>query len=161
MSTILWILAILLVITGMAGIVLPALPGVVLVFIGLLLAAWADGFRMVGWVTIFFIAGLMVLALLSDVLATTLGVKRVGASRWAVVGSLAGMVIGIFLGLVGILIGPFFGAAAGEYLARGDARQAGRAGLATWAGIILGTAVKLALALSMIALFIASYILNR
>jgi uncharacterized protein YqgC (DUF456 family) len=161
MTTILWILAVLLVIAGVAGIMLPALPGVILVFAGLLLAAWADGFQAVGWVTISILAGLMMLALLSDVLATTLGVKRAGASRWAIAGSMIGTLAGLLFGFVGIIIGPFIGAAVGEYLARRDVAQAGRAGLGTWAGIILGTAVKLALAFSMIALFVVSYVLNR
>jgi len=161
MSTVLWILADLLVITGVAGIVIPALPGVVLIFIGLLLAAWAEGFQAIGWVTISILAGLMVLALLSDVLATTLGVKRVGASRWAITGSMLGTIIGLFFGFVGIIVGPFVGAAVGEYIARRDVAQAGRAGLGTWAGIILGTTVKLALAFSMVAVFAASYVLNR
>lgn len=161
MSTVLWILAALLVIAGVAGIVIPALPGVVLVFSGLLLAAWADGFRVIGWVTISILAGLMVLALISDIVAATLGVKRVGASRWAVAGSMIGMIVGLVFGLIGIIIGPFVGAAVGEYVARRDLIQAGRAGLGTWAGIILGTAVKLALALSMIAIFVVSYVLNR
>ena len=161
MSIVLWILAVLLVITGVAGIVLPVLPGVVLVFIGLLLAAWADGFQAIGWVTISILAGLMVLTLLSDVLAATLGVKRAGASGWAITGSMIGMIVGMFFGIVGILIGPFAGAAVGEYLARQDVAQAGRAGLGTWAGIILGTAVKLALAFSMIAIFVVTYFLNR
>jgi uncharacterized protein YqgC (DUF456 family) len=161
MTTALWILAVLLVIVGFAGIILPALPGVVLVFIGLLLAAWADGFQRIGWLTISLLAGMMVLALITDVLATTLGVKRVGASRWAIIGSVIGTIAGLLFGLVGIIIGPFAGAAAGEYYARRDAAQAGRAGLGTWAGIILGTAVKLALAFSMIALFAASYVLSK
>jgi uncharacterized protein YqgC (DUF456 family) len=161
MTTILWILAVLLVIVGIAGIILPALPGVVLVFIGLLLAAWAEGFQSIGWLTISLLAGLMVLALITDVLATTLGVRRVGASRWAVIGSVIGTIAGLLFGLAGIVIGPFVGAAAGEYYARRDVIQAGRAGLGTWAGIILGTAVKLALAFSMIALFAVSYVLRR
>jgi uncharacterized protein YqgC (DUF456 family) len=161
MTTILWILAVLLVIVGIAGIILPALPGVVLVFIGLLLAAWAEGFQSIGWLTISLLAGLMVLALITDVLATTLGVRRVGASRWAVIGSVIGTIAGLLFGLAGIVIGPFVGAAAGEYYARRDVTQAGRAGLGTWAGIILGTAVKLALAFSMIALFAVSYVLRR
>lgn len=161
MTTALWILAVLLVIIGIAGIVLPALPGVVLVFIGLFLAAWADGFQRIGWVTISLLAGMTFLALAVDVLATTLGVKRVGASRWALIGSVIGTVTGLLFGLVGIILGPFIGAAAGEYYARRDVAQAGRAGFGTWAGIVFGTAVKLALAFSMIAIFAASYVLNQ
>jgi uncharacterized protein YqgC (DUF456 family) len=161
MSILLWVLAVILIIVGIVGIIVPALPGVVLVFIGLLLAAWADGFQAIGWVTISVLAGLMVLALISDAAATTLGVKRAGASPWAVAGSMIGMVLGLFFGFVGIVIGPFVGAAAGEYFARRDVEQAGRAGLGTWAGIVLGTAVKLALAFSMITIFAVSYVLNR
>jgi len=123
--------------------------------------AWADGFQAIGWVTISILAGLMVLALLSDVLATTLGVKSAGAGRWAIAGSMIGMIVGLAFGFVGIMIGPFVGAVVGEYFARGDVEQAGRAGLGTWAGIILGTAVKLALALSMVAIFAVSYALQR
>lgn len=161
MTTVLWILAVLLVIAGIAGIVLPALPGVVLVFLGLLLAAWAEGFQAIGWVTISILAGMTVLALLADAAAAMLGVKRAGASRSAIAGSMIGTVAGLFFGIPGIIIGPFVGAAVGEYLARRDMAQAGRAGFGTWAGIILGTAVKLALAFSMIALFLVSYFLNR
>ena len=72
-----------------------------------------------------------------------------------------GTLAGLLFGFVGIIIGPFVGAAAGEYYARRDMAQAGRAGLGTWAGIILGTALKLALAFSMIALFAASYVLRK
>lgn len=161
MTTVLWILAVLLVIAGIAGIVLPALPGVVLVFLGLLLAAWAEGFQAIGWVTLSILAGMTVLALLADAAAAMLGVKRAGASRSAIAGSMIGTVAGLFFGIPGIIIGPFVGAAVGEYLARRDMAQAGRAGFGTWAGIILGTAVKLALAFSMIALFLVSYFLNR
>lgn len=161
MSTVLWIFAVLLVLAGVAGLVLPALPGVVLVFIGLLLAAWAEGFQAIGWGTLFILAVLTVLALLSDVLATALGAKRVGASGLAIVGSMIGTIVGLFFGLIGIILGPFVGAVIGEYFARRDVVQAGRAGFGTWAGIILGTAVKLALVLSMIAVFLVSYALNR
>lgn len=160
-STVLWIIAILLVIIGLIGIVVPALPGVVLVFIGLLFGAWADGFKTIGWGTLVLLAVLMVLSLIADFFATSLGVKRAGASTSAVAGAMIGTVAGLFFGFLGIVIGPFIGAAVGEYLVRRNMAQASKAGLGTWAGIILSAAVRLALAFSMIGLFVISYILNR
>ncbi|NTW74162.1 MAG: DUF456 family protein, partial [Chlorobiaceae bacterium] len=68
-GTILWIAAALLLITGFAGIVLPALPGVLLVFAGLVFAAWAEGFAYVGWGTISILALLTVASYLIDALA--------------------------------------------------------------------------------------------
>jgi uncharacterized protein YqgC (DUF456 family) len=160
MTTLLWILAIFFVLVGLAGIVLPALPGIILVFLGLLFAAWAEDFHRVGWFTLSILGVLTIFAMVVDILATSRGVKRVGASSWAIAGSMIGTVAGLFFGFIGIVIGPFIGAVAGEYYARRDMVQAGRAGLGTWAGIILGTAVKLSLAFSMIGLFIIAYILN-
>jgi uncharacterized protein YqgC (DUF456 family) len=146
-------IAVVLVLAGLAGIVLPALPGVPLVFAGLLLSAWADGFHHVGWPMLLVLAGLTLLSLLVDVAATALGAKGVGASRLAIAGALAGTVAGLFFMPIGLLAGPFVGAWLGEYW---HGRHLGRAtavGLGTWLGIVLGTASKLAIALAMLVLF--------
>jgi uncharacterized protein len=68
-------------------------------------------------------------------------------------------VLGLFLGLPGLIIGPFAGAVLGELSAHRDLKRAGRAGVAAWIGFAIGTAVKVALAFSMIAIFIAAYLL--
>jgi uncharacterized protein YqgC (DUF456 family) len=127
MNTVLWIISVLLVIAGLIGIVLPMLPGTILVFAGLLVAAWADGFERVGWGVVAILGALTALSFIVDVLASGAGAKRTGASRQAVVGALTGTVVGLFFGLIGILIGPFIGAVAGEFLARRDLLRAGRA----------------------------------
>lgn len=150
---ILHLFAAVLVLIGLAGIVLPALPGVPLVFAGLLLAAWSDGFRHVAWPTLLVLAGLTALSLLVDLAATALGAKGFGASRLAVWGALAGTVAGLFFMPLGLLIGPFAGAWLGEYAHSRRAGQATRAGLGTWLGIVLGAASKLAIALAMLLLF--------
>ena len=62
--------------------------------------------------------------------------------------------VGLFFGLPGILLGPFVGAVAGEYLAQRDLERASRVGLATWLGMAVGSAAKLALVLSMIVFFL-------
>ena len=154
----LWLLALLLVLAGIAGAVLPAIPGAPLVFGGLLLGAWIDGFAKVGWVPLVLIALLGGATVAVDLAATALGARRAGASPLALVGAALGTVVGLFLGFVGVLVGPFVGAALGEYVARRDLRQAGRAGLGTWLGIVLGGAAKIALMLAMVGVFAVAWL---
>ena len=154
----LWVLALLLVLAGFAGAVLPAIPGAPLVFAGLLLAAWIDGFAKVGWVPLVLIGLLAALTFVVDLAASALGAKRVGASPLALLGAAVGTVAGLFFGFVGVLAGPFVGAALGEFVARRDLRQAGRAGLATWLGILVGSAAKAALLLAMVGLFAVAWV---
>jgi hypothetical protein len=149
----LWIAAVLLVAVGVAGVVLPGLPGVPLVLVGLFLGAWIDDFAYVGRGTLVTLGLLALLATAVDLAASALGAKRVGAHRRAVIGAALGAVVGLFFGLPGIVLGPFAGAVIGEFSARGSLARASRVGVATWIGLLLGGAVKLALVLSMIALF--------
>jgi len=153
MEIVLWVLAGVLVAIGIAGSVLPALPGAPLVFAGCVLGAWIDRFARVGWGTLAVLAALTVLSMLVDPLATALGAKRMGASRWAVIGAAAGLLAGVFLGLPGLVLGPLVGAVAGELLAGRDVAQAGRAGLGAWLGFLLGSVAKLGLAATMVAIF--------
>jgi uncharacterized protein YqgC (DUF456 family) len=148
-----WVLAVLLVMGGVAGSVLPALPGVPLVFAGLLVAAWADDFQRVSWITLTFLGVLTVLSFAIDLAATALGAKRVGATKLAIVGAALGTLGGLFFGLPGLLVGPFAGAVAGELLSHGEFQQAAKAGMATWLGLLFGTLVKLALVFTMIGIF--------
>lgn len=157
MKPALWILSIILVIVGVAGIVLPGIPGTILVFAGLFIASWIDNFQRVGWGTLAILAFLTALSFLVDFLATLFGAKRVGASREALVGAAVGTIVGLFFGFVGLIIGPFAGAAAGELYANRDLTQAGRAGFGTWLGIIFGTVMKIALAFIMIGIFLFAY----
>lgn len=148
-----WALAALLVVVGLAGIVLPALPGVPVVFAGMLLAAWADGFERVGAATLVVLGALTVVSLGADLLATALGAKRVGASRLALVGAVVGTVVGLFFSLPGLIIGPFAGALIGELIHGRHVGQAARVGVGTWFGILLGVAMKIGLAFAMIGVF--------
>ncbi|WP_369944168.1 DUF456 domain-containing protein [Xanthomonas medicagonis] len=152
-------IAALLVVVGIAGVVLPALPGMPLLFAGLLLAAWADGFQRVGWVTLLVLGVLTLLSFLVDFLATLFGAKRVGASRKALWGSVLGSILGLFFLPIGLFVGPFVGALAGEYWHGRELRQATKVGLGTWLGIVLGTAAKLGLAVAMVGLFAAVWLL--
>lgn len=154
----LYLLAAVLVLAGLAGIVLPLLPGAPLMFVGLLLAAWADGFAHIGWPTLAILAVLTLLTLVVDFWATAHGAKRVGASRLAMLGAAIGTVVGLFFALPGLILGPFIGAVAGELLHRRSLHpdtlgHAGKIGAGTWLGLLLGTALKLALAFTMLGVF--------
>ena len=152
-----WVVALLLVGVGLAGSVLPALPGVPLVFAGLLVAAWAGNFEQVGAFPLVVLGLLTLLSFGIDFAATALGAKRVGATKLAVLGAALGSFAGVFLGLPGLVLGPFVGAVAGELLSHGQVQQATRAGLATWMGLLFGTLVKLALVFTMLGLFAFAY----
>lgn len=154
--TLLWILSAGLVLVGLAGIVLPALPGTLLVFAGLALGAWIDDFTRVGWFALGAIAVLAVLAWLMDYVSAMLGARRTGASRQAVIGAAIGTVAGIFLGIVGVLFMPLVGAAAGEYMARRNHQQAVRVGISTWIGLMAGMLAKFVLAFMMIGIFLVA-----
>jgi uncharacterized protein YqgC (DUF456 family) len=154
----LWILAVGLVAVGVVGTVVPGLPGAILVLAGLALAAWIDGFARVGVATLLVLAGLTLAAYALDFVATAVGARRFGTSWWGVLGAVLGTLGGLFLGPVGLVIGPFVGAFLLELLARRDLRQAGRAGLGAWLGLVLGTAGRLGLVAAMIAVFVVAYL---
>ena len=160
MTILLWIIAVILVIAGLVGTVMPALPGPVLVFAGLLMAAWIDGFEKVGWIPLIVLGVLTALSFVTDIVATGAGAKKAGASKQAVIIAVIGSVVGIFFGIIGIFVGPFLGAAIGEYLADRDLVRAGTVGYGTLFGMVLGAAMKIALALAMVGVFVTAYLLD-
>ena len=157
-TTLYYLLAIVLVLVGIAGTILPALPGLPLVFAGMLLAAWAGDFQQVGMPMLVVLGLLTLFSLAVDFWATALGAKRVGASRLAIIGAMLGTFGGLFFGPLGLLLGPFAGAIGGELIHRRslhkqDLGQAAKIGVGTWFGILFGTVLKLALAFTMLGLF--------
>lgn len=159
MNILLWVIGVALVLVGLAGIVMPALPGTVLIFGGLLLAAWADGFTRVGAGPLVLIGVIGAASYGIDFVAAALGARRLGASPRAMAGAALGTLLGLFLGIPGLILGPFAGAVIGEWSTHRDLARAGRAGVAAWIGFAIGTAVKVALAFSMIAIFLAALFL--
>lgn len=155
-----WVLAALIVLVGLAGVVVPALPGIPILFSGLLLAAWSTGFEPVGWGTLGVLGALTVLSVMIDFLSSAFGAKRQGASPRAFWGATLGAIVGLFFGLPGILLGPFIGAVAAELAAGSGAHQAGRSGYGVWIGLVLGTAAKLAIAFLMLGIFLTKHIIG-
>ena len=150
----LWILVVVLIVVGVLGNVIPVLPGAVFVFAGIALGAWIDDFARVSGTVVIVAAVLMGLSWLVDYLSGVLGARRVGASREAIIGALVGTVAGVLTGLVGVLFLPLVGAAVGEFIAVRNLPRAGSVGVATWIGMIVGIAVKIALSFVMIGLFV-------
>ena len=159
MQAVWYVVAALIVAVGLAGILLPALPGLPLVFAGMALAAWAGDFEQVGGWTLLVLGLLTVVSLGVDFLATAMGARRVGASRLALVGAALGTFAGLFLGPVGLFVGPFAGALVGEFAHSREVARATRVGVGTWLGILLGTVLKLGLAFTMLGLFAAAWLL--
>ncbi|WP_349745172.1 DUF456 domain-containing protein [Roseateles cavernae] len=154
--TLLWILSVVLIVVGLAGTILPALPGTALVLAGIVLGAWIDNFAHVGWPSLTLISLLAVLAWVLEYVAGLMGARRAGASRQALVGAALGTVAGLFMGLIGVLFMPLVGAAVGEYLARRDQQRAVSVGLSTWLGLMAGLLAKVVLAFTMVGIFIVA-----
>jgi uncharacterized protein YqgC (DUF456 family) len=150
-----------LIVAGLAGAIIPALPAIPVIFAGIWLMAGVDHYRHVGPWWLAGIAGLGAVGLSLDVLAGALGAKRMGASRRAVWGALAGTLIGLAFGLPGMLLGPFLGALLGELSAGESVLRSTHVGVGTWMGWLFGTLIKLVCSVMMVALFGAGWWWNR
>jgi hypothetical protein len=157
-SIVLCLVGVALLAAGVAGLVLPVLPGAVLLVAGVVALAWAGDFAILGWGTVAF-AGAMGLAITAvDWAASLLGAKAFGASRWAVVGSAVGLVVGLFLGLPGIILGPAVGALAFEYARNPDFQRALQAGLGAFLGFVVGSVLKVTMAFALIGVVALRYL---
>lgn len=154
MNIVLYVIAAVLILLGLAGIIVPVLPGIVLVFAGMLLTAWIDDFSLIGPWTVSILAFLTGLSLLIDLLASVVGAQRVKASRVALLGAFLGSVVGLLFGLPGLILGPFLGALLGEWLHVRDLARASQVGVATWVGLLIGAVLKAALAMTMLGVFV-------
>jgi uncharacterized protein YqgC (DUF456 family) len=148
----------LLMLVGFLGIVLPFIPGVPLIWLGIFIYAIFTGFESISIlaVVVFFI--LMALTLVLDFAGPLFGLKRYKASGWSMAGSLFGFIIGvIFFNIWGAILGPIIGAFAAEILVKKDIRKGSRAAFGAFIGTILGAIIKLVIALVMIGYFIFSF----
>jgi uncharacterized protein len=153
LDILLYVLAAVLVLAGLAGTILPMLPGIPILYAGLWLAAGVDGYRHVGLWWLLAIAVVGALGLLLDFVAGMFGARRVGAQPAAVWGAMIGTFVGLFFGLPGLLLGPFVGALAGELMSGSSVLRSTHVGAGTWIGLLLGTLAKIALSFVMVAMF--------
>ena len=159
-TQIIYIIAGILIIVGLLGTVLPALPGLPLMFCGMLLGAWAGDFKEVSVWTIVLLAILMLVSVGVDFLATLLGAKKFGASKKAMLGAAIGTLAVFVFSIPGLILGPFVGAIIGEMMDGKEWRAATKTGFGTWLGLAIGTALKLALAFCMLGIFVMALFID-
>jgi hypothetical protein len=158
--TLLWILAIGLIVMGVVGTLLPGIPGAMAVFGGMLLAGWIDGFSKIGWPTLVILGVLTALAFVADIVGSLLGARRVGASRLALAGAALGTLAAFPFGFFGLLVGPFAGAVVGEFIAQRRLDAAAQVGFGTWVGLAVGTLAKIGLVFAMLGVFATGYLID-
>lgn len=152
------ILAIVLMVVGLAGVVLPFVPGVPLVWLGLFIYAAATGFKTISLLTVIIFLVLTIVLTALDFLAPLWGAKKYQASKWGVIGAFLGAIAGIFiLGFWGIIIGPFLGAFLGEMITGQGKKQAFQSALGAFVGFLVGTLIRLIVALIMFGFLAASF----
>jgi uncharacterized protein YqgC (DUF456 family) len=139
MDAVLYGLAAVLIALGLIGALIPAVPGIPLIFGGIWLIAGVDHYHHLGTAWLISIAVVGIVGLGMDLIAGALGAKRAGASPRAVLGALLGTLIGLFFGLPGVLLGPFLGAVLGELSAGNSVLRSTQVGVGTWVGLIFGT----------------------
>ncbi|HEX9307731.1 MAG TPA: DUF456 domain-containing protein [Anaeromyxobacter sp.] len=159
MTILLYVLGAAALLAGLAGVILPAIPGSALLVAGALLVAWAEGFTRVSGFTVGVCAVLGLVIWAVDLAAGVLGARAFGASRWAVIGSSVGLVAGLFLGLPGIVLGPAVGALVFEYARNPNFERALAAGAGAFVGFVLGSAVKVALSFVLVGVLLLALVL--
>jgi uncharacterized protein len=152
MDLFLYVLATALIVGGVAGAILPILPGVPMIFGGIWLAAAVDEYRHLGWGWLVAIGIVAALGIAVDFISGSLGAKKIGASPRALWGAGIGTTIGMFFGLPGLLIGPFAGAVIGELWSGKSILRSAHVGVSTWFGMLLGIVAKVVLSFLMIGM---------
>jgi uncharacterized protein len=150
----LWLVVGTLLFLGLAGTIVPFLPGTPLIVAGALVYAIVTGWTPVGAGRLVILAALAAVGLVLQHMSGALGARRAGGSRWAVLGAIVGGVVGLFFGVPGLLLGPPLGAIAAEIIRGGDLSASVRAGVATFIGMAAGTVANVAIGVTMVALFL-------
>jgi uncharacterized protein YqgC (DUF456 family) len=158
MDLLLLVLGVLIIVAGIVSLALPLVPGVAIIFFGIVVVAWADDFTRIGPVMLGALLALTLVAMVADNVAGMFGAKRAGASGWGVFGAGVGALVGLPFGLPGVILGPAIGALAFEYMKNPDLARAGKAGLGGLFGFVLAVVAKAVFGLTLVGLAIAAYV---
>lgn len=151
------ILSAILIACGLIGIFLPLLPGVPMVWLGLVLYAFITGFKEITILTLLIFLGLTLITILIDFIAPIIGAKTYKASMYGLVGAFSGLILGLSIfGPLGIILGPLLGGFLGEILAGKESRIAAKTALGAFVGFATSALIKLIVALTMLGFFIAA-----
>jgi uncharacterized protein YqgC (DUF456 family) len=159
-TEVLYVVSAVMIVVGLVGTLLPAIPGMPLVFAGMLLAAWVGDFQHISGFTVALLAVLTLVSMVVDFIASMLGAKVAGASRWAFIGAGIGALVGLVFGILGLVVGPFVGAVVGEAIATNHVRRAMTAGIGATIGLLFGAVAKIALAFTMLGIFLLALVIG-
>ena len=149
------VLALITMLIGIIGTVLPIIPGTILIFVAALVYALVEGFQAVGWPTLVLLGVLTALSTTADIWVSSIGAKMGGASGWSVVVGLLGGLAGLIVfNLPGAILGAVLGVLLTEIIRVGDWRQALKAGSGWVIGWVLSTVFQLGIGLIMVVIFI-------
>jgi len=152
-----FIIALIVMLFGLVGTILPIIPGVPIIFIAILIYTLLTDFAAISGQVIIVFAALTVLSLLLDWLAGSLGVKKMGGSAAGMIGALIGMIVGLMIpgaGLFVFIISAFAGAVVFEMMAGKESKSALKAGLGSFIGFLAGTVIKFAIGVIMMVYFV-------
>lgn len=154
---ILLILGIIFMIIGIIGCLVPVLPGPPLSFLGLILLHLTR-FGQFSTPFLITLGVITVIVTVLDYIVPVWGTKRFGGSKYGTRGATVGLIIGFFLGPLGIIIGPLIGAFVGEMIFKDDIGYAFKAGLGSLIGFLTGIGLKLAASFVMTFYFVKELI---
>ena len=150
-----WLFTTVLFAVGLIGTVLPVFPGTTIILAGAVIHRMMLGpEKSVGWRSIVLLVLLTVATYVLDFLSAYFGAKYFGATKWGMFGAILGALIGVFFGILGLLVWPVIGAIVGEFIAGKRMIDAGRAGWGSLLGNLGGMVGKLIIALAMITIFL-------
>jgi len=152
MEFFLYLLAAVLIVGGVAGAILPVLPGIPMIFGGIWLAAAVDEYRHLGWGWLIAIGIVAAVGIALDFVSASFGAKKIGASPRAMWGAGVGTVVGMFFGIPGLIVGPFAGAVVGELWSGESVLRSAHVGVSTWVGMLVGIVAKVVISFLMIGM---------
>ena len=159
MDIVLLIVAWIAVLMGMGGIFLPMMPGVPLIWMGILIIGWMTGFEALSGAVVAATGVIMILSQGVDYVAGTIGAKALGATPMGTMGAFIGVIVGLLtLGALGVIIGPFIGALLAELMAGRTEWQAIRSGMGTFIGFLGGTFVQMLVGIVLFGYFIIGFV---
>ncbi len=154
LEIILFIAALLIMIIGLAGVILPVLPGIPLIFGATVLYAILTRFENIDIYLILVFSGLTIFGLIVDYLANYFSVKKMGGTGAGALGAVIGLMIGIFVGLVWIIVLPFVFAVTFELIAGRETHQALKSGIGSFVGLLFGGLTRFIIGCVMIGIFV-------
>ena len=152
---ILFAISVMIMLVGMAGIIVPIIPSIPLIWLGAFLYAIFTHFEKITWMLLLIFALLTIFSIVLENLGNVYGAKKFGATRWGIIGSVVGTGVGFYIGgPVGLILGPIVGTVVFELIGGKGYKGALKSGLGNFVGFLGGSIIKLIVGLTIIFIFI-------